>query len=931
MKRITTSFMVILLTFICSLSTKAQSVDPTTAWWAGENFNSYTAGTTAPAWNFIAGNGSSAATTFCWYKTVAKNAGITYGNVLSITSPEGTSAFGEPNANRQLEVEKTFSNNLTGYVYATYSGYTCTRGTAYTFINSDGNAVFGVSGQNASATLRYQLTKPTSDGTYLTGTYTAFSPSTGNVRGGWFRVEMLLNLTGTTKEVVKMKTTVGTTVQTYGPITLTNGGNISKFHVITGKYNAIGLDSISIGNLLADDISTLTGDAELQTLSSQVDKTFSVKALASITSLSVSNIEIAGGGSDINWSISDYGTLSEQDKALVSINRNTTNHAEATLSTTGIITSDATITIQAKLGASGTTLTKQVTLKAATIEGLKSALSGEITTSNGLITAVTDSNPYITNAKNTLQGVTTSSQAVVDNTSATSNDIITAIGNQQSAKNSFTATMSPYNTYRSYISTVTAGRDTVGTNYPSAAFFPAIKATLNTAVGIATAARDTISVAGGITNAQTALSTAYTQFNNDRPVFYALGAQIGTTQARYNIANLRKGDTKFLQFPTANVNDLGTAISTAQSSLNTATTTGEISTATTTLATALTTFNGLSRIAPSTNYYRIYTYGVDGGDAATTPVKSILFAHTNRTTSVVSLNYSPMANATLLALGDSALWTITAGATASSYILQNKATGQYLSGTGFSATSVEFTMPETKSGTGTIQFPGDPNFIYAIVNSALKALEVDTWTSPYGAFTNTSGVAERYRFCYQFEEALTPVISTTESSLPVFAATVGTPVNKTLSLSGSNLYGTMTLSVTGANAGLFTVSPATFEVTNTYLSNSTVTVTYTPTAATTTNDVATLSIGIAGGNTLTYNLEGQATVATDINSPENTMKVYSVDNRLIVNGVNNYEVYNLQGMKIIDVKNINANTSTILNKGIYFVKSNDNVQKVCIK
>ncbi len=375
MRKIT--LLLVMVFYLSFTNTNAQTIDTATAWWANETFESGTAGSNAPAWTFIAGNGSTAGTTFYWYKTVGTNTGNATGKVLSITSPEGTSAFGEPNANRQLEVSKAFSN-LSGYVYAKFSAYTCTRGTAYTFLNSNGDAVFGVAGSNSSATLRYQLAKPTTDGTYLTGTYTNFSPSTGNVRTNWFQIEMLLNLTGSTKEVVKIKTTVGTTVQSYGPIALTNGGEISKFHAITGKYNAVGLDNLTVSNLMADNISNLIGSSEVQTLSSTVNSTYSVTALASISSLSVSNITIAGGNSDINWSISDYGTLSESDRALVSLNRNSSNHAEATLSTRGEITSDATITVSAVLGA--TTLTKQITLKAASIEGVKSTLLTEIGT-----------------------------------------------------------------------------------------------------------------------------------------------------------------------------------------------------------------------------------------------------------------------------------------------------------------------------------------------------------------------------------------------------------------------------------------------------------------------------------------------------------------------------------------------------------------------
>jgi len=921
MKRITTSFMVILLTFVCSLSTKAQSVEATTAWFNGETFETSTLGSVY--WSGTTPNGL--------INTNTKTNVSTSGNVLAISYPV-SNVLTEGTSSQLFNTTNTFSTPLSGVIYAKLSAFHCTRGTGYVFKNTDGNTVFGFGSKDGNASnksnLRYSLDGFIASGGYLAGNPTLVEVTSLNwLRSQWYDWEMVIDLNAKKLISCKATKTGGASITLATNISLTNGGSIDKLNIVTPAYGAAGLDNVTIGELLPDKIANLTGVSDIQTSSTVTNETFSLTATADIASLSLTNIVVPSG--NIVWSISDWGGLPAGDQSLVSITRSASNHSQATLSISGAVSVDASITVQAQLG-SGTPLTKVVNLKALTLSGIKASLNSEITTATNLKNAVTDSNPYIAGAKSTLTTAITSAQDKYDNSTSIP-EVQTEIGLLKTSGTNFSSAMSPYNTYVSYIGTVTAGRDTVGTNYPSAAFFPAIKATLNTAVGIATAAKDTISVAGGITNAQTALTTAYTQFNTDRPAFYALGTQIGTSQAKYAIANTHKGDTKFLQYPAANVDNLLTAITAAQSSQNTATTASDLTTATSTLAAALNTFNGLSRVTPSSNYYRIYSYGVNDGDGANPAVKNILFAHTNRTTSAVSLSYSPLVNATPLALGDSALWTITAGATVSSYIIQNKATGEYLSGTGFSATSAEFTLPEAKSGTGVIQFPGDPNFLYAIVNNLSKGLEIDAWSSPYGAFTINSGVAERYRFCYQFEEALTPVISTTESSLPVFEATVGTSVNKTLSLSGSNLYGTMTLSVTGANAGLFTVTPTTFEVTNTYLSNSTVAVTYTPTAATTTNDVATLSIGIAGGNTLTYNLEGQATVATDINSPENTMKVYSVDNRLIVNGVNSYEVYNLQGMKIIDIKNNNANTTTILNKGIYFVKSNDIVQKVSIK
>ncbi|MFT3753278.1 MAG: T9SS type A sorting domain-containing protein [Paludibacter sp.] len=923
MRKITTSFMVTLITFLCSLSMKAQTVDATTAWFNNETFTAYTLGAAI-----------SYPTGYDWTGTIplirtSTNTSVsTSGNVLGF-SPNAATALTEGSGSQYLTSTKTFQTTLNGVIYVKLSAFHCTRGTGYVFQNTSGNTVFGFGSKDGNASnksnLRYTLDGFIYSGGYLAGNPTLVEVTSLNwLRSQWYDWEMVIDLNQ--KKLIALKATKnGGGSVTLSNISLTNGGSIDKLNIATGAYAAAGLDNVTIGELQPDKIANLTGVAEIQTSNTTLNETLSLTATADIASLSLTNVVVPGG--DIVWSVSDWGGLQTGDQALVSLTRSTSNHGQATLSISGAVSTNATITIQAQLG-SGTPLTKTVTLKALTLAGLKSTLSTEITTATNLKSAVTDSNPYITSVKSLLTTAINSAQDKYDNSTSIP-EVQAEVGLLKNSGTNFSTSMNPYNAYVSNIGTVTAGRDTVGTNYPSAAFFPAIKATLNTAVGIANSARDTISVAGGITNSQTALTTAYTQFNADRPAFYTLGTQIGTTQARYNIVNARKGDTKFLQYPTANVTNLATAISVAQSTQNTATTASELSTATNTLASALTLFNGSPRVTPTTNYYRIYSYGADNGDGGST--KNILFAHTNRTTSTESLSYSPMANSTSLALGDSALWTISAGATNSSYIIQNKATGQYLSGTAFSATSVEFTLPEAKSQNGYIQAAGDPNFVYGIINPSAKGLEIDTYTSPYGTFTINSGYADRYRFCYQFEELQTPAISTTESSVSTFVTTVGTPVNKTLSLSGTNLYGTMTLGITGTNAGLFTVSPATFEATNSFMTNSTATITYTPTAATVSDDVATLSIGTAGGNTLTYNLVGQATVTTDVTSPENTMKVYSVGNRLIITGVNSYEVYNLQGMKIVDAKNNNANTSTTLNKGIYFIKSTDKVQKVIIK
>ena len=647
-------------------------------------------------------------------------------------------------------------------------------------MNSNGDAVFGVAGSNSSATLRYQLAKPTSDGTYLTGTYTNFSPSTGNVRANWFQVEMLLNLTGSKKEVVKIKTTVGTTVQTYGPISLTNGGEISKFHAITGKYNAIGLDNLSVANLLADNISNLTGNAEVQTLSSRVDVTYSVTTLASVSSLSVSNIEVPGGNSNINWSISDYGTLSEQDQSLISINRNDSNHAQAFLTTTGAVSADAIITVSAVYGS--TTLTKQITLKAADLEGAKADLFTEIGAATTIRDNVSASNPYIAGIKSTLTTAISTTNDVYTNSTSVS-EVSTAKITLQTAETAFTNAMTPYNNFVTYIGAVTSGRDA---EVRTAPFFTAIKATLTTAIDAANTATGTVTSTDDISSAQSTLQAAYTQFGTDKVAYDNLNNQITLVSSRLSAVNIRKGDTKVLMFPTATVQTLTDAKTAAEYTRDNATTPSEMSTAQTTVTTALATFNSSGRVGPGSSYYRIYTNGADGGDG--TQTRSILFAEGT------TLNYKTNSST----LDANSIWKITEIST-DRYTLQNVGTGNYLNGNTLSASPTTFTFPENKSQSGYVTWMTDYDsstklgtipdayFLYSIVNSTPRVLEVDTWTAPIGVFVLYNGSApERYRYCFQFEPINTLPVSTSGNMSSATNWSFGNaPVSEDFAVAGS--------------------------------------------------------------------------------------------------------------------------------------------------
>jgi len=70
---------------------------------------------------------------------------------------------------------------------------------------------------------------------------------------------------------------------------------------------------------------------------------------------------------------------------------------------------------------------------------------------------------------------------------------------------------------------------------------------------------------------------------------------------------------------------------------------------------------------------------------------------------------------------------------------------------------------------------------------------------------------------------------------------------------------------------------------------------------------------------------------TGLDKVNSSLKAYTVDKKLTVTGVDNYVVYNVQGMKVADVKSNMANTTVTLTSGVYFVKSADAVQKILVK
>ncbi len=712
-------------------------VDPTTAWFDGEDFESYEVGTVIPAaqgWEKITG-----ADMTVDIKTASQTGGSATGKVLGFATV-ANSALTEPASGPAFSHKKTFST-LTGVVHIKVSSYSCTRGTFLIFLNSNGEPVFGFGGKDSNAenksNLFYTQELLTYSGGYLVGATTAINVNA--IRGRFYDWDMVLDLTN--KKVISVKgsykTNAGATnTNTVNTISLTNGGDITSLAIVAPAYAVGAMDNVTIGQLIADKIANFAGDAQFQTLSgTQVDKTYSVKALANVASLNLTDLEIPGGNSDITWSVSDWGGLSVADQEKVSLVRRATNHAEAVLTTTDAISADANITLQAVCGA--TTITKEVALKAVSVAGLKEGLATEITTAGALVTGVTDSNPYLTGIIGTLNTAIVNAQGVYENPLVTVDDVAAAISTLQAAELAFSTALSPYTDFVAYIATVQAANDA---ETRTAAFFTAIKSDLGSAIAAATAARTTVTSEIDITSAESALQTALTTFNEAIPSYDNLSTSITTVTTSYTAANARVG-TKFLNYSAATVATLNDAITAANNILSTGTTTTALDNAKTTVEAALATFNTTGRIAPESTpiVYKIYTYGNDGGDGNTSN-KQILYANG------AALNYVSVSSATG---SENDKWEI-AEVSPNVFTIKNAITGDYIARSGdlpaMAATPTNLTLPEAKSQTGLIEVESG-FYLYGILDGT-RALEVD----PSPDFYWRNGIADRLRFAFHFEE-----------------------------------------------------------------------------------------------------------------------------------------------------------------------------------
>lgn len=181
------------------------------------------------------------------------------------------------------------------------------------------------------------------------------------------------------------------------------------------------------------------------------------------------------------------------------------------------------------------------------------------------------------------------------------------------------------------------------------------------------------------------------------------------------------------------------------------------------------------------------------------------------------------------------------------------------------ATDIPFTVTATSLNLTTAITYASDNLAVATVNETTGEVTLVGAGAAKITATQVAGTHSSVDYCaastyYDLTvNSAAPTITVTEVTIPSFEATVGNADSETMQVSAVNLSSDVILSITGTDAGMFSVTPATITPASGTVSNVGIVINYTPT--TTGNHSATLNISSTGAETVTRSLSGTATWA----------------------------------------------------------------------
>jgi hypothetical protein len=246
---------------------------------------------------------------------------------------------------------------------------------------------------------------------------------------------------------------------------------------------------------------------------------------------------------------------------------------------------------------------------------------------------------------------------------------------------------------------------------------------------------------------------------------------------------------------------------------------------------------------------------------------------------------------------------------------------------------------------GDLGYPHDMMNIY--VNDSLKSSSVSTTAGNYSSgefdvdidgeimelkFEDGGGTDANWVINSLKLEA-TPVqppgLNVAENTIPEMTARLGESDTVTISLSATGLLSDIFLSITGADAGEFTVTPAVIVRPETgILPVTEVSIVYHPDLQG--DHTAALNIHSEGADDLSFTLNGLINT-TGIRSLDTPVIVYSEPGKLVVSGANSFLVYNIMGVPVAEITGHSNRSVVNLKPGIYLVKTGNNVYKVVVQ
>lgn len=174
-----------------------------------------------------------------------------------------------------------------------------------------------------------------------------------------------------------------------------------------------------------------------------------------------------------------------------------------------------------------------------------------------------------------------------------------------------------------------------------------------------------------------------------------------------------------------------------------------------------------------------------------------------------------------------------------------------------------------------------------------------------------------------------PTITLTDITDPTFNTFQGIPVSQTINVSGVNLGVNMNMALSGVDAGLFSLSQYSANQTAGTVSNTIVTITYSPVSLG--SSTAALIVSSTGAMPVNRTLYGNSTITTGLNTPVNNFFVSVENGNLIFTAQagETVEIYNAIGQKQIQKLTVDGmNTIPMAAHGVFFVKVGNKLTKV---